>query len=583
MRRAFQYFALIVVILASSILGQSPCEDLARYPVRFAILGDRTGGHKEGVYEAIVKEVDLMRPDFVMTVGDHIEGYTSDTLELKKQWDEYLGIIQPIKGLMHFTPGNHDITYDGMEPTFRSRVGNPYYSFDTRGIHIVVLDNSRFENSDEFPPPQLEWLKRDLAENARACYTMVFFHKPMWYRTLGDGKPDPLHEILKSSGVDAVFSGHFHTYYSGEYDSIIYTDIGSSGAETEQNLAGFTYHFGWVTIDSGGIHVVPIAKGAVLPREVTTTEQTRLAFTAQLTGLSLVEPLPLNDELKLEKDIVSVRLTNRVPQFSYSDTLRWELPEGWSIEPAVYPFSIAGDSSIITQFTVVKSSKLNSLPALSTRLPYETGRTVRVHRSLEVMRHAQCAKAGTGIVIDGNLSESCWNAAQSLLLDNEFNPTKQDSSSFYFAYDHDNLYVAARCFESKVDSIRAALTERDAAVYTEDAVGFMIEPTTGVGLAYQIYVNPLGTIYDQRLEQQADGYWNGVTKWNGDYEVKTSRSGHQFTVELRIPLAQLSASAKSGDVWRLNFRRKQLRLNSAAAFQVPWGYDPKTYGELRFE
>ena len=36
----------------------------------FVILGDRTGGHVAGVYGEIVDEVNLLRPDVVVTVGD---------------------------------------------------------------------------------------------------------------------------------------------------------------------------------------------------------------------------------------------------------------------------------------------------------------------------------------------------------------------------------------------------------------------------------------------------------------------------------------------------------------------------------
>ena len=40
----------------------------------FAIVGDRTGGAQPHVYERIWREIDLRRPNFVLTVGDTIEG-----------------------------------------------------------------------------------------------------------------------------------------------------------------------------------------------------------------------------------------------------------------------------------------------------------------------------------------------------------------------------------------------------------------------------------------------------------------------------------------------------------------------------
>ena len=55
-------------------------------PTKFAIIGDRTGSHQDSVYEKIVAEVAADTPEFVITVGDQIEGYTEDTTELNKEW-----------------------------------------------------------------------------------------------------------------------------------------------------------------------------------------------------------------------------------------------------------------------------------------------------------------------------------------------------------------------------------------------------------------------------------------------------------------------------------------------------------------
>ncbi len=76
---------LVFVVLAMCAIGvigraEPAGQALTEAPMRFAIIGDRTGGHVEGVYEEMVAEVEAMKPDFVMTVGDHIEGYTEDTL-----------------------------------------------------------------------------------------------------------------------------------------------------------------------------------------------------------------------------------------------------------------------------------------------------------------------------------------------------------------------------------------------------------------------------------------------------------------------------------------------------------------------
>jgi hypothetical protein len=44
----------------------------------FVLLSDRTGMAQPGVFERAVAITNLLRPDFVVQIGDTIEGYTRD-------------------------------------------------------------------------------------------------------------------------------------------------------------------------------------------------------------------------------------------------------------------------------------------------------------------------------------------------------------------------------------------------------------------------------------------------------------------------------------------------------------------------
>ncbi len=573
---------LLLVLSLLTANAQTPCDDIAEHPIRFAILGDRTGEHVPGVFGACVEEVARLRPDFVMTVGDAIEGYTADTVELRKEWQEYFQIIEPLKMPVYHTPGNHDITFDAMEPFYRSVMGKPDYSFDHRGVHIIVLDNSRQDAPNIIAEEQLNWLRNDLESHADACYTIVFFHQPFWYRTLGDGKPDVLHDMFKTHGVDAVFNGHFHKYFSAEFDGIKYTAFGSSGGSTEESPDGLLYHFGWVTIDGEGIHSVPIKKGAVLPWDAQRVGDLRTAYLVRQFGMQFVEPLPLGNDLTLTSHTIEVALQNQLPGITHTDTLRWDLPEGWTVEPETFAYQLTADTPLTLPFTVNCSGKLYPLPSLSARLPYMEGGTTVISRTLEVARTLTGTPA-IDIVVDGKLSETCWREPLTTLFDGNGNLGERDSVAVYFSYDKDNLYLGVYCHESVMDSLLAELTGRDAAVYAEDAFGLLYQPDPPRGDVYQFYVNPLGTVYDQRISQQSDGYWSGDPSWNGEYIVKTDRGDDFFTIEACIPMSQLGVTIESGETWRVNFRRKQHRLNDSYALQVPWSYDPSTLGALRFK
>jgi len=57
-------------------------------------------------------------------------------------------------------------------------------------------------------------------------------------------------------------------------------------------------------------------------------------------------------------------------------------------------------------------------------------------------------------------------------------------------------------------------------------------------------------------------------------------SGEGSGVQICIPGRQLGVGTAPGGVWKLNFRRKQSRYESYAAWQLPWSYSPASSGKL---
>jgi hypothetical protein len=135
------WLVIWLFLFSGSFLVKAKAEEV----FHFAVVGDRTGGAQPGIYEKVLAEVNLMDPDIILTVGDHIEGYNSDSTVTNKQWDQYFGFLKDMKAKFYFTPGNHDITDNSMEINYRHRVGNPYYSFDFKNTHFIILDVSRWE------------------------------------------------------------------------------------------------------------------------------------------------------------------------------------------------------------------------------------------------------------------------------------------------------------------------------------------------------------------------------------------------------------------------------------------------------
>jgi hypothetical protein len=131
-----------------------------------------------------------------------------------------------------------------------------------------------------------------------------------------------------------------------------------------------------------------------------------------------------------------------------------------------------------------------------------------------------------------------------------------------------------------MDSLFASVTEHDGAVYGEDCVGFFLQPVREKELLYQIYFNPLGTAFDQKITMDPDGEIDAEREWNGTYEVKTVKGNDYWSFEMRIPLSQFNIELEPGHLCGINFRRKQRRFASSADWQVPIGYDPRNFGIL---
>ncbi len=570
---------MLVGITAANVKAAERAS-LANHTVRFAVLGDRTGGHVENVYEQIIPEVERLKPEFVITVGDMIEGYTEDSAAIETEWMEYLTLVEPLTMPIYYTPGNHDITTDYMERFYRRHIGDPHCSFSHRGIHFIVLDNSRWDSSAALPHEQLEWLVSDLSEHRDAAWTFVFCHKPFWYNTTAMGRADTLHRIFTSYGVDAVVTGHFHRYFSGVYDGIRYVSIGSSGGDMGPEIAGLGFHFGWVTVDDNEIAVAPIKINAVLAQDHITADELHLTESIELQAVAFPNPVPVNQDRTVSRSEVSVELFNPSTDFPVEDTLEWKIPAGWQVQPAEHPVAISPGQRTSISFQVEGSGDLYPVPTLAVSFPFGKERMYPVTEDLRIARQVVCTRATSPPTIDGRVTEAVWQTRESYLFAPDGSSATVDSVWFSFAHDQMNLYLAAYCFESQMDSLRASVAERDGAVYGEDCVGFFFQPDPEVDTVYQIYFNPLGAVFDQKISFRANGYYDGDREWNGEYEVKTHHGNTFWEFEARIPLTQLGATADSGQEWGINFRRKQKRLDSSCDWQVPIDYNPKTFGTL---
>ena len=108
---------------------------------RFAVVSDRTGGHRPGVFTRAVRVINMLQPEFVMSVGDLIEGHSEDPGQWALEWSEFEGKLDPLQMPFFFCPGNHDITNVSMDENWRRKFGRSHYSFRYRDVLFLVLNS----------------------------------------------------------------------------------------------------------------------------------------------------------------------------------------------------------------------------------------------------------------------------------------------------------------------------------------------------------------------------------------------------------------------------------------------------------
>jgi predicted phosphodiesterase len=234
---------------------------------RFIVLSDRTGGHEEGAWEKALLEVNRLKPDFVMCVGDLIEGYC-DEQEAIEQREEFDALTRRLEAPFFYCPGNHDAESVPTRKVYAARHGTggrTYYSFDYRSCHFVVLDSSALlAQVPDVTEAQWAWLEQDLASARSAKHVFIFEHHPLY--------DTPAWERLRKwldPDRTTVFAGHWHNLSYDREDGVPYFVLGPTATYTWQGPRedGNFKMYAHVAVSGGAPTVSIIPVGQVLPHD----------------------------------------------------------------------------------------------------------------------------------------------------------------------------------------------------------------------------------------------------------------------------------------------------------------------------
>lgn len=258
--------------IAIKVEGKNPWTDLKLNDdpgqFQFAVMSDRTGGHRANVFSKAVYQVNLLQPAFVMSVGDLIEGYTAKAEKLAQEWEEFDAFTRNFRMPFFYTGGNHDLSNKEEAATWEQRYGRKHYHFVYKNALFLVMNSE--EGGTRVGPEQQAYVRKALEENAGVRWTFAFIHKPIW-----TGK-----DLVRNGWADVekslagrkytVFCGHVHRYQKYVRNGMNYYQLATTGGGSR--LRGVQYgefdHVAWVTVKADAPVVANVLLDGLLPEDL---------------------------------------------------------------------------------------------------------------------------------------------------------------------------------------------------------------------------------------------------------------------------------------------------------------------------
>jgi hypothetical protein len=425
---------------------------------RFVMVGDRNGGRVPGLMPQAFREINHLYPDFVICVGDLIDGPTTASEKIGQFWKEFDDEVALLKSPFVYLPGNHDIWNPTSKGIYEERYGATYRSFNYRGLHFITLDTEEMDANgrkiDRIAGKQLEWLKEDLEQNKNARRILVFMHKPIWL----SGGLAAAEKLWQGMPVH-VFAGHDHRYSFQEIDGIPHVILGAvaGGFRDEGEALGRFRHYVMATVRDDDLKLALIRLGGVLPPDtVLEQELPGIRLLADACGLyrdgaddsggvHMCFRNPLGCDVKLQIQRTSYGAAKPVAQPLFrSDvpTLKQDELCERSLDATVM-----GGAGVSTEFKA--TYEFINAQGLAQKIDFPVD--VRRRRIVTATRLASAP------TIDGNIddwSDAAWQSieepAQVIAAANAWKGPEDLSAKFAVALDEQNVYIAVRVTDDTV-------------------------------------------------------------------------------------------------------------------------------------
>lgn len=205
---------LVAVLLAAAVVQVAGAPPVRPMPnraesVKFAVLGDNGTGDaaQYEVADQMWRARQAFSYDLVIMMGDNFYG-SQKPADLVKKFDRPYAKLLEAGVVFRAALGNHDEAHTVDYPPLNMH-GRRYYTFAAGQVRFFVLDTNNLD------PAQLAWFQGALAA-AHEPWRICYFHHPLYSNAGRHGSAVDLRVLLEPllvrHGVQAVFSGHDHSY-----------------------------------------------------------------------------------------------------------------------------------------------------------------------------------------------------------------------------------------------------------------------------------------------------------------------------------------------------------------------------------
>ncbi len=266
----------------------------------FAIFSDLYGGERDRVFAIAMRQLALLRPELIMSIGDLIKGGTEDRDQLAKEWDAFDAKTAKTTAPVFYVGGNHDLTNLTMRDVWMQRHGARYYHFVYKNVLFLVIDSEDFDDQrmqevyharasalEDYKTNPDQWMETEyfgmperrtgsvrsaqsayfrkvIADNPDVKWTFLFMHKQVWRNE--NAKGFQAIEAALAERPYTVFSGHLHSYSLNERNGRDYIVLGTtSGSQNSQDEMAFD-HVTMVTMTADGPSIVNLRMEGILDK-----------------------------------------------------------------------------------------------------------------------------------------------------------------------------------------------------------------------------------------------------------------------------------------------------------------------------